>query len=46
MLYILMAHPFYILLIKEYDFKLVDNCKVSVLNIYGIYYNYTRLIYT
>jgi len=41
-----MAHPFYILLIKEYGFKLVDYYKVLALSIYRIYYEYTRLIYT
>ena len=40
-----MAHPFYILLIKEYGFKLVNSCKTLALSIYGMYYKYTRLIY-
>ena len=41
-----MAHYFYILLIKEYDFKLADSCKILMLSIYGMYYEYTKLIYT
>ena len=41
-----MAHHFCILLMKEYDFKLVNSCKTSVLSIYGIYYKYTRLTHT
>ena len=43
---ILIAHHFCILLIKKYDFKLIDSCKISVLSIYRIYYEYTKLIYT
>ena len=41
-----MAHPFYILLIKKYGFKLVNGYKILVLSIYGIYYKYTKLTYT
>ena len=33
---ILIAHHFYILLIKEYDFKLVDGYKILMLSIHGI----------
>ena len=36
-----MAHHFYILLMKEYNFKLVNGCKISVLSIYRMYYKYT-----
>ena len=45
-LYILIAHHFYILLMKEYNFKLIDSCKILALSIYGMYYKYARLIYT
>ena len=41
-----MAHPFYILLIKKHSFKPVDSYKVLALSIHGIYYKYTKLIYT
>ena len=43
---ILIVYHFYILLIKEHNFKLVDNYKISALSIHGIYYKYIRLIYT
>ena len=44
-LYILAATQFYILLIKLYNFKWVDNYKILVLNIYKIYYIPIKLIY-
>ena len=37
-LYILMAHLFYILLMKEHNFKLVDGYKASAPNIHKMYY--------
>ena len=44
-LYISAATQFYILLIKLHDSKQVNSYKISVLDIYGIYYIPTRLIY-
>ena len=41
-----MAYPFCILLIKEYDFKLVDSCKTLAPSIHRMYYKYTKLTYT
>ena len=41
-----MAHPFYILLIKEHSFKLVDGCKILAPSIHRMYYECAGLIYT
>jgi hypothetical protein len=43
---ILIAHPFNILLTKEYNFKLADSYKILAPSIYRMYYKYARLIYT
>jgi len=41
-----MAYLYYILLMKEYDFKLADSCKALVPSIYRMYYECAGLIYT
>ena len=38
--------PLLYIINKEYNFKLVNSCKILAPNIYGIYYKYIKLIYT
>ena len=38
--------PLLYIINKKHSFKLVNNYKILVLSIYGIYYKYIRLIYT